>query len=324
VSLWRQLSAVDVEGPTVATIGNFDGVHRGHQVVLDRAEQAAWRLGGRHRPPSEGRAAVIAVTFDPHPMQVLAPDRAPVTLTALEHRAELLHGVGADHVLAMPFDRGVAGWSPEQFVQQVLVDTLHVGAVVVGADFRFGARAAGTVDTLRTLGAAFGFEVDAVELVAGVGDAPWSSTVIRAAIAHGDVRSAARALGRDHSVRGVVVEGDKRGRALGYPTANVPAFGLVAVPADGVYAGTLRRLDQVGSPALPAAVSVGTNPTFAGVDRRVEAYVLDRDDLELYGVPVEVTFHAHLRGQATYDDVSALVRQMARDVEDARTALRHS
>jgi riboflavin kinase/FMN adenylyltransferase len=247
-----------------------------------------------------------------------------VALTEVEHRAELLHGVGADHVLAMPFDRGVAGWSPEQFVQQVLVDTLHVGAVVVGADFRFGARAAGTVDTLRTLGAAFGFEVDAVELVAGVGDAPWSSTVIRAAIAHGDVRSAARALGRDHSVRGVVVEGDKRGRALGYPTANVPAFGLVAVPADGVYAGTLRRLDQVGSPALPAAVSVGTNPTFAGVDRRVEAYVLDRDDLELYGVPVEVTFHAHLRGQATYDDVSALVRQMARDVEDARTALRHS
>jgi riboflavin kinase/FMN adenylyltransferase len=138
------------------------------------------------------------------------------------------------------------------------------------------------------------------------------------------VRSAARALGRDHSVRGVVVEGDKRGRGLGYPTANVPASGLVAVPADGVYAGTLRRLDQVGAPALPAAVSVGTNPTFAGVDRRVEAYVLDRDDLELYGVPVEVTFHAHLRGQTTYSDISALVRQMARDVEDARTALRHS
>ncbi len=317
MTAWRQLSDVDVDGPTVVTVGTFDGVHRGHQAVLARAVALAGRLG---RGGGRG-LRVVAVTFDPHPLAVLAPDRAPVVLSTLDRRIELLHGAGADDVLVLGFDRAVAAWSPEEFVHRVLVDALHAGAVVVGADFRFGARAAGTVDTLRTEGDRLGFAVEAVELESGTGDAPWSSTVVRAAIAHGDVASAARALGRDHAVEGVVVEGDRRGRELGYPTANVPASGMLAVPADGVYAGTLARLDASGQPAWPAAVSVGTNPTFDGAERRVEAYVLDRDDLELYGVAVRVSFHAHLRGQVRFDDVDALVTQMAVDVERTRAVL---
>ncbi len=317
MSVWRRLSAVEIEGPTVVTVGNFDGVHRGHRLVLEQAVKTAWRLGGRR----DGHAPVVAVTFDPHPMAVLAPDRAPQQLTGLAQRVALLTAAGADDVLAMTFDRGVAAWSPEEFVRRVLVDALHAGAVVVGADFRFGARAAGTVDTLRTEGAGHGFTVEPLDLAGRSGSAPWSSSAARTAISAGDVHQAAEILGRDHAVEGVVVEGDRRGRQLGYPTANVPASGLVAVPADGVYAGTLRRTDDSGGTAMPAAISVGTNPTFGGADRRVEAYVLDRDDLELYGVPVEVAFRTRLRGQVRFETVEELVDQMARDVAGARSAL---
>jgi len=317
VTVWRHPSAVHVDEPTVVTVGNFDGVHRGHRVVLRRAAAVAWRAGGRR----DGSAAVVAVTFDPHPVSVLAPDRAPLALTRLDRRLDLLRESGADHVLVLGFDRAVAGWSPEDFVRRVLVDALHAAAVVVGTDFRFGARAAGTVDTLRAEGERHGFLVEAVEPQAGTGEAPWSSTAVRAAIAAGDVAAAAHVLGRDHTVDGVVVEGDHRGRALGYPTANVPAPGSLAVPADGVYAGSLRRLDAADAPDWPAAVSVGTNPTFDGAQRRVEAYVLDRDDLLLYGAPVRVSFRARLRGQVRFDDAEPLVAQMASDVEATRAAL---
>lgn len=316
MSVWHEFGAVAVDGPTVVTVGTFDGVHRGHQVVLDRASRAAWRTGGRY----DGRAPVVAVTFEPHPMSVVAPERAPVLLTDIERRAELLQQSGADHVLVIAFDRSVASWSPSDFVRRVLVDVLHAGVVVVGADFRFGARAAGNVDTLRAEGATYGFSVEAVELASGGAAAPWSSTAARAAVARGDVEAAAQTLGHHHSVTGVVVEGDKRGRQLGYPTANVPARATVAVPADGVYAGTLRRLDTPSGPRMPAAISVGTNPTFGGEERRVEAYVLDRDDLELYGVAVEVAFHARLRGQVRFDDREQLVAQMAIDVRETRAA----
>ncbi|MDQ3105947.1 MAG: bifunctional riboflavin kinase/FAD synthetase [Actinomycetota bacterium] len=317
MTVWRDLRAVQVDGPTVVTIGNFDGVHLGHRTVLNQARRAAWDLGGR----SDGRAPVVTVTFDPHPMAVLAPDQAPPQLTTLERRLELLAGAGADHVLVLGFDRSVAAWSPGEFVRRVLLGALHAGAVVVGANFRYGARAAGTVDTLRTDGSALGFGVQPVELGVGAGQAPWSSTAARNAVTRGDMGAAAGVLGRDHAVDGVVVEGDHRGRALGYPTANVPAPSTVVVPADGVYAGTLRRLDRPDAPELPAAISVGTNPTFAGVARRIEAYVLDRDDLELYGVPVRIAFTAHLRGQERFDNVDALVAQMATDVEQTRRAV---
>jgi riboflavin kinase/FMN adenylyltransferase len=316
VTVWRQLEQVPPDlGPTVVTIGNFDGVHRGHRLVLDRARAAAGALGP-HVP-------VVVVTFEPHPMAVLAPERAPVALTTVAQRSRLLAATGHEHVLVLPFDRAMAAWSPEEFVRRVLVDTLHAAVVVVGANFRFGHRASGDVDTLRQLGGRLGFTVDGLDLVGG--DPPWSSTVVRQALDRGDVEAAAAVLGRPHSVEGVVVEGDHRGRALGYPTANVPTSGMVAVPADGVYAGTLQRLDDEGdqntAPPLPAAISVGTNPTFGGVERRVESYVLDRDDLELYGVLVRVDFLVRLRGQIRFDGVDDLVRQMAEDVERTRIAL---
>jgi len=312
VTVWALLGDVPPDlGRTVVTIGNFDGVHRGHQAILDRARRVADGIAGD--------VPVVVVTFDPHPMVVLAPDRAPAALTTIAQRVRLLAGRGGDHVLVLPFDRAMASWSPEEFVRLVLVDTLHAAAVVVGANFRFGHRASGHVDTLRELGRAHDFEVDAVGLVGG--DPPWSSTIVRQALADGAVGAAAEVLGRPHTVEGVVVEGDHRGHELGYPTANVPTSGLVAVPADGVYAGTVQRLDQPDAPLWPAAISVGTNPTFDGVERRVESYVLGRDDLELYDVPVRVAFHAHLRGQVRFDGIDALVRQMAADVERARVEL---
>nr|WP_157344659.1 bifunctional riboflavin kinase/FAD synthetase [Nocardioides sp. MAH-18] len=307
--IWRSLDDVPADlGPTAVVIGNFDGVHLGHRHVVARAREIA----------DQRDLTVVAVTFDPHPMAVLRPEHAPTTLTSLEVRAELLGDAGADAVLAMPFDRGVASWSPEEFVQRVLVGSLRAGAVVVGANFRFGNRAAGDVATLRELGERHGFTAEGIPLDGG--PQVWSSTYVRMSLAAGDVAGAAEALGRPYSVRGVVVEGDKRGRELGYPTANVPTDALTAVPPDGVYAGRLRRLDT--GEVFPAAISVGTNPTFDGVRyRRVETYVLDRTDLELYGVEVEVSFVDRLRGMVAFDSVDALIEQMKDDVDRARELL---
>ena len=311
MSVWHALDEVPTDlGRTVVTVGNFDGVHRGHRVVIERARSVAASVGG---------LPVVAVTFDPHPMQILLPERAPRRLTGIDHRCQLLTEAGAEHVLVLAFDRDMASWAPEEFIHRVLVESLGARAVVVGENFRFGARAAGTTATLAEAGAREGFEVTALEL-AGAAHL-WSSSFVRQALAEGDVVEAARALGREHTVRGVVVEGDKRGRALGFPTANVPTDGMTAVPLDGVYAGWLRRLDEADAPTLPAAISVGTNPTFDGVQHRVESYVLDRTDLELYGVPVEVSFVERLRGQERYDGVEALIAQMHLDVDKARTIL---
>lgn len=309
VETWRSLADVpDGLGPTAVVIGNFDGVHLGHRRVLARARELA---GARGLP-------VVAVTFDPHPMAVLRPDHAPTQLTTMARRAELLGEAGADHVLALPFDTDMAAWSPEEFAQRVLVDALHAAVVVVGANFRFGSKAAGDVRFLQHYGAEHGFEAEGIPLDGG--PMVWSSTYIRTCLAAGDVAGAAEALGHPYAVRGVVVQGDQRGRELGYPTANVPTAGTTAAPADGVYAGWLRRLDT--DETFPAAISVGTNPTFTGVrDRRVESYVLDRTDLELYGVEVEVSFVERLRGMVTFDSVEALLEQMHADVEQTRVVL---
>jgi riboflavin kinase / FMN adenylyltransferase len=309
VHIWRSLDEVPSDlGRTVVVIGNFDGVHLGHQHVLARA----WEIA------DEGGLDVVAVTFDPHPMAVLRPEHAPVQLTTTATRAELLGAAGADHVLAVPFDRDMAGWTPEEFAERVIVDRLHAAVVVVGANFRFGSRAAGDVATLRAIGETSGFSVDGLPLDGG--PMVWSSTYVRQCLAAGDVAGAAEALGRPYAVRGVVVRGDRRGRELGYPTANVPTDGLTAAPADGVYAGWLRRLDT--GEVYPAAISVGTNPTFDGVrDRRVESYVLDRDDLELYDVEVEVSFVERLRGMVAFESVEKLVAQMDDDVRRAREIL---
>ena len=309
MQIWRSLDEVPADlARTTDVIGNFDGGHRGHRTVISRARRVA----------DESGTPLVAVTFDPHPMAVLRPEHAPSTLTDVDTRAGLLSDAGVDHVLALPFDRGVAGWSPEQFIDTVLVEALHASAVVVGANFRFGNKAAGDVALLRAVGEQRGFAAEGVELEGG--PQVWSSTYVRTCLATGDVAGAAEALGRPFTVRGSVVRGDRRGRELGYPTANVPTTTMTAAPADGVYAGWLRRLDT--GERFPAAISVGTNPTFDGDrERRVESYVLDRDDLDLYDVEVEVSFVERLRGMVAFDSIDKLVAQMADDVDRARGLL---
>ena len=309
MQVWRSLDEIpDDLGPTVVVIGNFDGVHRGHRAVIGLARAIADRDGHR----------VVAVTFDPHPMAVLRPEHAPSALTTLDVRAGLLAGAGVDHVFALPFSREIAGWSPEQFVDRVLVEGLHAAVVVVGANFRFGNRAAGDVSTLHELGESRGFVAQGVELDGG--PQVWSSTYVRTCLAAGDVAGAAEALARPFAVRGTVVVGDRRGRELGYPTANVPIGAGMAAPADGVYAGWLTRTDT--GERFPAAISVGTNPTFAGDRaRRVEAYALGRTDLELYGVEVEVAFVERIRGMVRFDGVEPLLETMADDVRRTREVL---
>lgn len=308
MQVWRTLDDVPGGlGRTVAVIGNFDGLHRGHQQVIQiarrRADASGWPL--------------VAVTFEPHPMAVLRPEHAPIMLTTIEYRAGLLAREGVDHVLALPFDADMATWSPVEFVDRVLVDAVRVGLVVVGANFRFGYRAAGDVATLRSLGAERGFEVLGVDLAGG--PMVWSSTYVRTCLAAGDVEGAEEATGRPVSVDGVVMRGEQRGRQLGFPTANVSPS-RVAAPADGIYAGWLVRLDT--GERFPAAISVGTNPTFSGErERRVEAYVLDRDDLELYDAPVVVEFIDRIRGQIRFDSIDGLIVQMADDVERTRRVL---
>lgn len=309
--VWRSLEEVPADlGHSVVTIGNFDGVHRGHVAVLTRARAVADRLNLGH---------VIAVTFDPHPVAVMRPESAPLQLTTVEERVELLAAAGADDVLVLPFTREVASWAPERFVEEVLMDTLHVAAVIVGTNFRFGHKASGDVALLRQIGVDNEFIVEGITL--GGGPQVWSSTYVRNALLSGDVTGAAEALGRPYAVRGTVSHGDGRGKTLGWPTANLESADLKGIPADGVYAGWLRELPD-GAP-LPVAVSIGKNPTFAGKrDRRVESFVLDAPDgLDLYDKQVEVQFIAHLREQQRFDDGAELSAQIERDVQDARAAL---
>lgn len=311
VKVWRSLDEVPADlGHTVVVVGNFDGVHRGHQAVVARAHQVAARLQLGH---------VIAVTFDPHPISVLQPQRAPMNLTTVEQRAELLHAAGVDDLLVLPFDREVAGWPPERFVEEVLMDTLHAAAVIVGANFRFGRQASGDVTLLRQLGVENEFIVEGIAL----DGAPmvWSSSYVRNCISAGDVEGAAEALGRPHAVRGTVRAGDRRGRDLGWPTANIPVRPGTAVPEDGVYAGWLRALPD--GDRLPAAISVGHNPTFRGRrERRVESFVIDAPEgLDLYEQEVEVEFVGRIRGMKRFDEVEHLIAAIGEDVERARILL---
>jgi len=311
VSIWRDVPGVATEPraePAVVTIGNFDGVHRGHQHLLAAAAAAG-------RP-------VVAVTFDPHPARLFAPDRAPKLLCTLERRIELLREHGADEIRVLAFDREVAGWSPAEFIERVIVAQLRATAVVVGEDFHFGAQAAGDVATLRAAGASAGFTAEGVSLATSVNLDDSSdvlcSTLVRDRIAAGDMPGAAAVLGRPHEVSGIVRRGDGRGKDLGFPTANVPVDEEYAVPPDGVYAGFV----VVDGERHQAAISVGTNPTFAGVDRRVESFVLDRPGgLDLYHRKIRVEFIQRLRGMETFDSVDALVAQMHDDVAAAREML---
>ncbi|MBG0828793.1 bifunctional riboflavin kinase/FAD synthetase [Planomonospora sp. ID67723] len=310
---WHGLQDVPEDwGRSVITIGVFDGVHTGHQQMVARAVAMAGRLG----LPS------VVVTFDPHPDEVVRPGTHPPRLTTARHRTELLAALGVDAVCVLPFTLEFSRMSPDEFVQTVLVDRLHAAGVVVGENFRFGHKASGDVETLRTLGEKYDFEAEGVPLVSN-GEAI-SSTLIRERLAGGDIEAVTAALGRPHRVEGVVVRGYQRGRQLGFPTANVESPEYTAIPADGVYAGWLQCIPTGNLPAVyagerwPAAISVGTNPTFEGVPRTVEAYALDRDDLDLYGAHVAVEFGHRLRGNTKFDSIEALVEQMNADVAEAR------
>ncbi|MDT0330686.1 bifunctional riboflavin kinase/FAD synthetase [Nocardiopsis lambiniae] len=298
-------------GRSVVAVGVFDGVHRGHQALLATAVE-------------RGRALdlpVVVVTFDPHPEAVLR-GVAPAVLTPVERRIALVEEYGADAVCVMPFTKDLSARTPEEFVRALLVDRLHAAAVVVGEDFRFGHRAAGDLGVLTELGVEYDFSVDGVALVAD--GETITSTRVRALLGEGAVAEAAELLGRPHRVEGEIVHGAARGRELlGFPTANMDLAPHTAVPGDGVYAGWLSRVESAaGHESLwPAAISVGSNPTFDGAERTVEAYALDRDDLDLYGVRMTVDFTARIRGQERFDSIDDLIVAMRRDVDRCREIL---
>lgn len=314
---WSNLEDVPAGfGPSVVTIGNFDGVHRGHRTVLTAMVAAA-----RARD-----VAAVAVTFDPHPATVHRPDRAPDLITGITDRLELLEQTGLDGVLVVHYTADFARTSAEEFVTRYLVEGLGARTVVVGRDVRFGRDNAGDLTTMRALGDEHGFDVEVVEDVHGEVDPGrrWSSTWVRELLEVGDVEGATRILGRPHRVRGVVVHGDARGRELGFPTANLGPEAVGQVPADGVYAGWMRRVDHPGTSPdgyLPVAISIGTNPTFSGAHRRVEAHVPGRTDLELYGEEIVVELVARLRPTLRFDSVAELIEQMHDDVARTRAVL---
>ncbi|MEV2252515.1 bifunctional riboflavin kinase/FAD synthetase [Streptomyces sp. NPDC050147] len=305
---WRGLEDIPQDwGRSVVTIGSYDGVHRGHQLIIGRAVERARELG----------VPAVVVTFDPHPSEVVRPGSHPPLLAPHHRRAELMAELGVDALLILPFTSEFSKLSPADFVVKVLVDKLHARLVVEGPNFRFGHKAAGNVAFLTELGATYDYEVDVIDLFvsgeAGGGE-PFSSTLTRRLVAEGDVQGAAEILGRPHRVEGVVVRGAQRGRELGFPTANVETLPHTAIPADGVYAGWLHAQGE----AMPAAISVGTNPQFDGTERTVEAYAIDRVGLDLYGLHVAVDFLAFVRGQAKFDSIDSLLVAIADDVKKSR------
>lgn len=294
-------------GPSAVTVGKFDGVHAGHRAVIGTLKQVA-----------EDRGLVSTViTFDRHPLQLLAPEKCPPSLVGLDQKLDLLAEVGLDAALVLTFDRSIADLDPEEFVRRILVDAVHARVVLVGRDFRFGSGGAGTVETLRQLGATYGFSVEIIDDVQPENGRRVSSTWIRELLADGDVSHAADLLGHVPVVRGTVVHGAKRGRQLGFPTANLSPESEGLIPADGVYAGWLTD----GGERYPAAISVGNNPTFDGVpQKQVEAYVLDRE-LDLYDHRVEIAFVERIRGMVAFAGIEPLIEQMRDDIERVRGLL---
>jgi riboflavin kinase / FMN adenylyltransferase len=318
---WRGFEAAPGGwGRSVVTIGVFDGVHKGHQATLGHAVKRAKDLGVQS----------VVVTFDPHPSEVVRPGSHPAVLTEPARKAELIDALGVDVLCVVPFTPDFSRLSAEAFVHDVLVEHLHAALVVVGENFRFGHKAAGDVSLLQRLGRTFGFGVESAPLVGAEplsgGDAGggalrgsvYSSTYIRSCVDAGDVVAAATALGRPHRLEGVVVRGDQRGRELGFPTANLLAHSHAAVPADGIYAAWLVR--GRGTTRLKAAVSIGTNPTFSGRERRIEAYALDFDG-DLYGERLALDFVARLRETRRYEAIEPMVAQIAEDVAQTRELL---
>ncbi|WP_186759247.1 bifunctional riboflavin kinase/FAD synthetase [Arthrobacter alpinus] len=310
--IWNSLDQVPSGfGPSVVTLGNFDGLHRGHQQVLGQVRDIAARRNAKS----------VALTFDPHPALVHRPDSAPGQIMGLADKLAAMEGIGLDAVLVIPYTLEFAAQTPEEFVRNVFVDTLGACTVVVGHDVRFGKSNTGDLTTMVTLGAQLGFDVVVIDDEGH--DRRWSSTWVREALDKGDVDTAAQVLGRWHSMSGEVVHGAARGRVLGFPTANLSPDACGSIPADGVYAGWLN--DELGH-RWPAAISVGSNPTFEGVNRQVEAFVIGRPEepieaFNLYGQHVVVEFVKRLRGMVAYTGPEALIEQMHKDVRESRNIL---
>jgi len=301
-------------GGSVVTIGAYDGVHLGHRAIIDRVRKDAADLG----------VASALVTFDRHPARVLRPETAPLLLTDLDQKLELLEATGLDLVVVVAFDEERSRESAEDFVRELLVGCLGAQAVVVGEDFHFGHRRRGDVALLRAMGAELGFEVDGLALLGpdGLPADPAdqvSSTAIRAALLAGDVERAASLLGRHHEVRGTVAHGDARATELGFPTANVSVPDDRLLPADGIYAGWYTRPDGTRH---PTAISLGRRPTFYETAEfsLLEAHLLDFSG-DLYDEEARVAFVARLRAEERFDSVDALVAQMGRDCDRARRLL---
>lgn len=319
-SVWRSLAEVPADlGPTVVTIGNFDGVHRGHQAVLERVAQAG-RVAG---------ATSLAMTFDPHPKAVHAPEHTPELITGLEDRVERMAATGIDAILVQEYTLDFALQTPQEFARAFLVDGLNASAVVLGHDTRFGRGNAGDIETMRALGKSLGFSVEVVGDAGGPSDGSrrWSSTWVRELLEAGDLRGAAEILGRPHRLRGEIVHGDEIGREIGFPTANLDVMGGY-IPRHGVYAGWLTVVDPrnsgatavVGEP-LPSAVSLGINYTVGGQELRVEAHVIDREGLDLYGAEAALDLIEWRRPMLDFGSLEALTAALADDVVWCREVL---
>lgn len=281
-------------------IGIFDGVHAGHQQILQEAA-------------NHGR--VVALTFYPHPTSVVAPERTPSAIVSIEDRIALLEKHGASEVVVIEFTKEFAAKSPEDFIQDVLIKQLHATHVTVGENFTFGHKASGNVQYLKDH--PHGFGVSAVALKEDRGSAI-SSTRIRNLIVDGDIERATELLTRPYVLRGPVIHGEKRGRTIGYPTANLGLKEGATVPADGIYAGWL----SVGDFRWPAAISIGTNPTFPGIrGRQVEAYAIDQEGLDLYDQEASIEFIARLRDTVKFDGLDPLLEQMKKDCQKAKEIL---
>jgi riboflavin kinase/FMN adenylyltransferase len=295
----------------VVTIGAYDGMHLGHQAVIDHVRRLA----------TERNCRSVLITFDKHPATVVRPESAPKLLTDREQRVELLSNTGLDAVVMIEFNEAQAAESPESFIQRVLIDCLSVSAVVIGEDFHFGRGRGGNVDLLAKFGVDHDFDVEPLELLGredGV-DEPVSSTAIRRALAGGDITRANEMLGRPFEARGAVVQGDQRGRLLGFPTANVEVSNQICLPADGVYAGVYERPN---GEVHDCAINLGRRPTFYehAETSLLEAHLLDFDG-DLYGEPAKVRFVHFLRSERKFDGIDALIEQLRSDVESTRTML---
>jgi riboflavin kinase/FMN adenylyltransferase len=293
---------------SVVTPGNHDGVHLGHRALIDAAKRTADAHGWH----------TLAMCFEPHPTAVLAPERAPVLITEMKRRVEILKGAGCDDVVVLPFDDEFSKMTPDGFVERVLLDACAAKGVVVGPDFHFGHKRSGNIATLRQWGEREGFTVELVEPVMYKGDAVSSTRLRRILSEDGNVEDAAVMMTRAHETTGLVVQGDRRGHEIGFPTANLEV-GPLQLPKDGVYAVVARVLDEAGAPLLHGVANLGNRPTFEA-GRAVEVHLFGFDG-DLYGNRMRVGFVTRIRGEAKFDGLEALREQIDRDCDQAKNAL---